>query len=37
MLDTAYNRVEHALAKTDFPLSSSPMEELLGRYERLRL
>jgi len=35
-LDTAYERVEHALEKTDLPLSGSPLEELLGRYERLR-
>jgi serine/threonine-protein kinase HipA len=35
-LDAAYERVEHALEKTDLPLSSAPLEELLGHYERLR-
>ena len=35
-LYAAYERVEHALTKTDLPLSGSPLEELLGRYERLR-
>jgi serine/threonine-protein kinase HipA len=36
VLHAANERVEHALAKTDVPLSSSPLEELLGRYDRLR-
>ncbi len=35
-LDAAFERVEHALEKNDLPLSSSPLEELLGHYERLR-
>jgi serine/threonine-protein kinase HipA len=35
-LDAAYGRVEHALETTDLPLSSPPLEELLGQYERLR-
>jgi hypothetical protein len=35
-LDAAYERVEHALEITDLPLPSSPLEELLGHYERLR-
>ncbi len=35
-LDAAYERVEHALALIDLPISSAPLEELLGQYERLR-
>jgi serine/threonine-protein kinase HipA len=35
-LNASYERVEQAIGKIDLPLSSSPLEELLGRYERLR-
>lgn len=35
-VETAYKKVGEALEQIDLPLSSAPLEELLGRYERLR-